>query len=549
MDGPAPALRSPAWPWALLALAVLAALCLRLAVGGFTVQTAFPWSAAILLDGASRIVDGQAPYRDFHTPVGFTYLGALAAFLRLAHGSPHALAWFSASAGLLIGLLAWALAARRCAPPLAAAAAVAIGLLAASPAFFAYGALDISYGGHYSRLSWALFFVIAIAATLPARAPRRWPDLLEAVGVGACLGLVAGTKFTFLFAGGALVGLDWWYRRPGWREPVAMAGGLVAAFALGLAVSGATLAGYLHDCRMVGANASLLPLLLASRHNLDLLGLALVGVVAALSWPALRAGWRPGALQPLPRIPLLALAVLVLGLGLSATNGNEAVSPVYALVMLILAAGAAQAQEGAGAAAPPAVRAPLLISGAVLLALSARLATPMVIGPYAAVKAPQSSLAGGPWRGIEFVPPSGETQPTRAALWTYLSREPKGMLCNAWYLWVRDGEALLRPRVGAQERVLCMDFLNPFPYLLERPAPRGDHLYWHFGRNVGEATAPKAVELFADADWVMVPKVPIFKDSTARKCALYLPWITAHYQQVGVESEWWACYHRVPPAP
>ena len=542
MDGPTPASNRPAWPWGLAALLLLALLCLRLASAGLTVQTAFPWSATILLDGAARIVDGQAPYRDFHTPVGFTYLGLLAVFLRLAHGLPHALAWFSATAGLALGALAWLVAVRRCAPPLAAAAALATGLLAASPAFLAYGPLDLSYGGHYSRLGWSIFFVVAISCLPPARAVGAWTMLAEAAAIGACLGVLAGTKFTFLIASAVLVGLGWWYRRPGWRPPLAMSTGFAAACALGLLVSGATPAGYLRECGMVGANASLLSLLLLSRHNLDFLALGLIAVAATLTWPALRQGWSPTPARPLPEGAASALAALALGLGLSATNGNEQVSPVYGLVLLILAAAPAAAGQA---------RAAGLIAIAVFAAFALRLATPIVIGPYAAVSPPFAALPAGPWRGLAFMPPGGEVKDTRAELWPYLSREPHGLLCNAWFDWLRDGEAILRPRVGPGERVLCLDFLNPFPYALQRPAPRGDHLYWHFGRNLGERSAPRPEVLFAEVDWVMVPKVPIFKDTTRIKTELYLGWVEAHYRKVALatESEWWTCYQRIPTTP
>ncbi len=562
MDGSALDRRRPAWPWGLLALLLLALLCLRLALAGLTVQTAFPWSATILLDGAARIADGQVPYRDFHTPVGFTYLGLLAVCLRLAHGLPHALATFSACAGLLTGALAWWVGVRRCAPPLAAAVALGIGMLAASPAFLAYGPLDLSYGGHYSRLSWSLFFVVALYAAGPACAAGRRAELLEAAAIGACLGLLAGTKFTYLLAGLAVVGLAWWQRSPGWRTPLSMLAGVVAAVAVGLEVSGASLGGYLRDCGLVGSSASLLSLLLVSRHNLDVLGLGLIAVAALLTWPAHRQGWRLSAARPLPDAFLMALAVLGLGLGLSATNGNEQVSPVYALVLIILAVPAAAPVAGMATAAG-ARHAPLLIAAAVSTALAVRLAMPIAIGPYAANVAPLGTLAAGPWKGLAFLP-GGDLAPQRDQLWTYLSREPRGMLCNAWYDWLRDGETILRSRVGAGERVLCMDFLNPFPYALQRPAPLGDHLYWHFGRNVGRASAPRPETLFASVDWVMIPKVPIFREVTHDKCDLYGDWIKAHYREliltrVGdhyeevqtqdarlIGSEWWTCYQRRP---
>src|SRR5208282_286473 len=60
----------------LLAIFILLAILFGL-VG--TPPISVPWDTAILLDGGWRIINGQVPHADFHTPIGpLTYL--LAAF-------------------------------------------------------------------------------------------------------------------------------------------------------------------------------------------------------------------------------------------------------------------------------------------------------------------------------------------------------------------------------------------------------------------------------------------------------------------------------------
>ncbi len=524
--------------WAMVTAAVLGGLCVRLAWGGLPVQTSYPFATTILLDAGSRINDGQVPYQDFHTPIGFTYLWLVSLCLRLADGLPHALALLSAGLGLVIGAWCWWLAIARCPPALAAVVALLGGLLAASPALFGYGPLEVSYGGHYSRLAWAVFFSVIVQATLPARdafgvigsssASRTWG---EGVGLGLFLGLLLGTKFTVLFASLAVLAIAWWYRRPDRRLVLAVVVAALIATLAGLYASGASVSAYLRDCRGLGGAVSLSALLLNYQRKLDLLGLALVAAMAIWTWPVLRASWRWSWRQPLPEVASLAAVVLALGLIISATTGIEDASPACLLAILILACGGPTRLPGT-----------MLVAGAMLGAFAARLAVPILKGPYAAASS-QLALTAGPWRGLDCMPAvPGTTK--REDLIRQVWIQPRNLVDNLWYFYLADADRLLRPRVGPAERVLSMDYMNPFPYLLDRPAPRGDLLYWSFDRNVTPQNAPAARDLFADADWVMVPKLEAFNNSSAPKQRLYLAWITDHYQ-LEAASIWWDCYRRV----
>ena len=520
---------------------LLVLLAARLALAGFPVQTGYPWSAGVLLDGGARVLTGQVPHSDFHTPIGPAYLAAVAGCLRLADGQPHALALLAALAGCATGAVALALAWRRFPRAMAGLLALGVGLLATSPAFFGPGSLDLSFGGHYSRTAWSLLAVVILWALAPAREPaKRWIPGVEAVIAGLCLGAAAGTKFTFALVGVALLLVAWWYGRASLRSLALAAAGAAAAVGLALAISGASPIDYLRDCAGVGGNASLLRLLIDYRRSLDPLGLALLAAVAVLTWRAHSAAWRPTLLRPLPAGPALALACLAGGIALSATNGIEHASPCYLLAAIVLVARTHDRQEGE---ADPSARAALLITAAALLATCARLAMPIATGPYAA-KAPARLAAGGPWTGLGFMP-ADEPRTSRAELYPYLSREPRTVLTNAWFLWLDAGATLLDGRVAPGEHVLCLDFVNPFPYVLERPAPVGDHLYWHFGRNVGPRNTPSPEALLGGAEWVMVPKIPLFADTARRKRSLYDPYIAEHCRLVA-ENDWWWCWRRTP---
>jgi hypothetical protein len=522
---------------------ILAALCLRLAIGGYPVQTGYPFSSSVLLDAGSRILDGQVPHRDFHTPIGFIYLLMVSGFLTLSHGLPHALALLSACTGFLIGIWGWYLTKARCHPALACAFAVTVGLIAASPAYFSYGPLESSYGGHYSRFAWSLFFVVTVQAMVPSQAvPGPSRRHIETCLTGVALGLLAGTKFTFFGTAGFLVVASWLNRKPTFSDLIDFIACAGIVFSIGMAVSGASLGGYLHDCLGVSGTASLTTLVSQYRHQLDWLSLGLISVTAVLMWPVYKLHWQPTFRQPLPWGLFSAALILCFGLILSVTNGIEDASPCYPLVLFILCIGT----KSEFVSERQQLLAPKLLCIAVLVALSIRLAIPILKGPYAA-DTHFATLQAGPWRNLDFMP-GVAPQNERCELVPFIEFKPTCVLDNAWFLYLQAGEKLLRGHVAAKERVLSMDFINPFPYMLERPAPLHDHLYWHFDRNITDRNAPSANILFADADWVMVPKISIFHDSAARKRHLYDAWIESHYRQVG-ENEWWYCWQRVSSPP
>jgi len=529
-----------AWPWGLLGMAILVFLCLRLMLAGYPVQTGFPGSSGVLLDGGSRILHGQHPHQDFHTPIGFIYLFFVAVCLKLAHGLPHALALLSAGAGLVIGCWAWALGRKRFAPAFAGLVAMTTGLIAASPAFFGYGPLAISYGGHYSRLSWSLLILIILQAAMITKtvSSARWRQF-EHLITGVCLGLLAGTKFTFFGAAVGLLMVSWWFSRPSLADLLLIIVGALGTVLSGLWMSGASLIGYLHDCGGVSSTASVGGLILQYRHNLDLLGLSLLVGVAWLLWSDQQVSSEPSLRRSLWEKYILSTTVLALGIVLSATDGIEEASPGISIALLVLVGAS---RSGGDMTATRATSA-LIVCAAVFFSWSMRLGIPIVKGPYAA-ESHQATIDNGPWHQLDFMP-NVPAERVRESLVPCIMFPPLCVQDNAWFLYLQAGNDLLRGRVASQERVLSMDYINPFPYMLQLPPPLHDHLYWHFGRNIDKKSAPSARELFTNVEWVMVPRMPILHGSVQPKMELYGAWISQHYVTAG-ENAWWQCWHIRP---
>jgi hypothetical protein len=88
------------------------------------------------------------------------------------------------------------------------------------------------------------------------------------------------------------------------------------------------------------------------------------------------------------------------------------------------------------------------------------------------------------------------------------------------------------------ERVMSLDFTNPFSYgLWIPPAPGGStNLQYDGSFNAKHKVSPE--KLFGAADLVMLPK--IFSDESLQFAVptIYGPYLYSHFQFVGESSDW-----------
>ncbi len=97
---------------------------------------------------------------------------------------------------------------------------------------------------------------------------------------------------------------------------------------------------------------------------------------------------------------------------------------------------------------------------------------------------------------------------------------------------------------GANQRpggILVLDQVNPFPFVLGRPPPRGVSLWL----DTGLPWQPAQV-MFEDANYVLVPKFSTFDDVTNEAIAQYGAYLTQHFP-VRLETPSWTLLSRVTP--
>jgi len=500
---------------------------------GFVAQTGFPWSSTILLDGGWRMVQGQAPHVDFHSPIGYAYLLVVSWAMRLFGATPHALAQTGAGFTMVVALASWFLARRRLSLGLNLAAGLFITAHAASITIFgAHESFGIAFGGQYSRVGWALFFLIPLHEFIrPQEHGSRWRVQCEHAVLGCILGLVFGIKATYfgMGVGCVVIARVCAPRGQRLRGLAAMGAGLILAVAGTLWLSGATLGGYLADLTMAKKSfeSPLFERLLEVIQELNLLQLALVIACVVCSWRGLRAA---RAIAGIPVGLGLGAVLVVMGIGISAYNGSEYACPILGMVATVLVAGVARSAHGAGA----------ILAAALLVGVAGGLARPVVTaGMHGRPPVPPSdTVSAGPFHGIDFV--SGSTaSPDFEHLVPHLTRSPHAILSGAYLLWLREGLALLDRYAAPQAVVATMDVANPFPFARLALSPRGDVIFWHLGRNVSAATAPAPQAFLATVDVVLEPHTSLMAGITAGKMAIYADYLQQHFTAVPVDSVCW----------
>ncbi len=88
--------------------------------------------------------------------------------------------------------------------------------------------------------------------------------------------------------------------------------------------------------------------------------------------------------------------------------------------------------------------------------------------------------------------------------------------------------------------IVVLDQVNPLPFILGLPPPRGGNLWSGAG-----APVQPARQLFADADIVLIPKFSTYSPWTEAAVSAYVPYIAEHFRY-GEESQSWFLLSRHP---
>lgn len=487
----------------LIILGIGLVLALLLALPGATVTTKYLNDLYIFLDGAHRLWTGQIPNVDFHSSLGPLAFVIPAAGYGLTGSMGAAMPVGMALVVLALSLAAWRAIAARMRPALGLLLALHLLLVAAVPMNPGESIADLSFAMFYNRIGWAALGLLLVMYLPPAR-PRPLADAVVAAGLTVAM---LALKVSYGLVGLVFLGLLLTDRaQRGWAALALVFCGLALALTA-LLWDGA--AGHIADLRLASEVSGELPdagsLAQIALNNLP-------GFVTLLFVFALVL-WQTRSLRDLAFVGFAALA------GLLIIEQNFQTFDILTLGVAA-AVGAERFCRQGGRLAPGM---PLLLAS-LLLPLTAQHGT--ALGLHVA-------LAGTGQGEPSALPRFAEVRLVRLwreGPWTGFRRYEESLADGA--------EALAR--LPDLEKVLVLDFVNPFSAGLGLNPPQGDSPWHHWGRTVDEVHyLPDSI--FDDVQVVLDPKAPI-EGWTARGLRDVHAQVLAERFVLVEETDFWRVY-------
>ncbi len=494
-----------------LPVAAMGVVCaLLIGLPARTVTNAFVNDLVIFLDGAHRVVWGQVPNVDFHAALGpLTYLipaAGLALSGQLGGAMPVGMALtILAVLPIMVHVIG-----SRLRPLLGLPFAAFLILLLAVPINLGADLSQMSFAMFYNRIGWAHLALLLVMFLPPLREGRR-QTWLDAGCAAALVVMQCYTKSTYGAVAIAFV-LFMLLDRRQWRW---------AALALAISAGTAVLVelfwrgsrGYVGDllaAAQVSGGRNLEAVARGGLNNLPDVVLFAVATGLAL--------WVTRSV----RLAIFALGCLVSGMLILSQNAHGwGIITVFAgaVVAAELAMRGRRPEAGGG---PPT----FLVAGTPLL-LVALLLPPIV--RHATTLLLHFSLALSDF---------GEPLPLPAmenVRHGYVWPERHNGFAENYIASFAEGAAALAALDTPIERVVVLDFANPFSAGLGAAPARGDNSWLHWNRNVNEDTFLPGEEIMGDAKFVMSPRwgvngPPLFR--------LYQPYLDRHFRRVAITDQW-----------
>ena len=488
------------------------------------------------LAGAWQVYLGQVAHVDFHEPSG--QLSFLLTALGFHLLGPDPLA-FLVNVGVMTAVLfaaAFASALRRLPLLPAVVFIVFASLLALVPANVGDPPNQYTFAMSYNRYGWSAFGILALILFVPPQ-PGRRPVGLDLGVAGGLLALMFYLKITYFAAGLAMVGFAMLFHRhvrQRWLLWVALA----------LLVTANALAPwnrpYLNDILDWSASGAVRNGLLLHFNNF----IAAIALYAPYLAAIAVAGWMWVFGRASFRFPLTLVFLFVVSLGLLSQNSQALGLPTGVVMVLILY------DRLRRHFAPVRNRdiAPLLLTllffpffeatcfGASIIGYRAKAGAEH--GLYVVDRTHLRSLAVPDGQRGTFLSYSRTFDYPAAAA---PEQTPRYQLTDYEYVLslLQAADLMQKKPPGG---IALFDSVNPLPFMLGRPTPRGANLWstWNAPRRA-------AKEYLADVRYVLVPKFSLNPRWTEDLMRLYGGYLEDHFS-TAAETPCWTLLARTEPS-
>lgn len=531
---------APLVPLIALSGLLVASSAWLLASPDYVVSRTMTWDLLFNLAGAWHLYDGQVAHVDFHDPVGSLYFWLTYLGFRL--GGPTVFAFVVGQLIVAAALFAASIgAAARRLPLLPAVVFVLFTCqLVLTPTNVGDLVDDFTFAMTYNAYGWAALSVVSLILFMP---PRRavdaaWIDLAIAGVLIVALYYLKITYFAVALVEVAVATLFVGHvssRRIAWATVGILSlanaiapynwsylGDIIAAIE-----SGAVRASKYEAILVLSANATELAQYIA-----------MLLVAVAL--------WRSGKASS--RLPLAIGTLIVCGLSILSQNAQLRGLPLTTVTAFLLydhfrTNSAAGVRRGSVWVLVALLIFPLAMVAheTVSMASYYRRATNTAL--YFVVD--RTNLRG---LAVPSEPDALQRSfSTRAnPNYTWLSRA-RSIGANPWLSQFRYVQTLLEAAAlfeGTNQRpggIVLLDQVNPFPFVLGRPPPRGGSLWLDT-----ELPWQSAERMFEDGNYVLIPKFSTYDEVTNEAVARYGSYLAQHFP-VRLETPSWTLLSRVTP--
>jgi hypothetical protein len=520
-----------------IALAGIIALFIDLLVIAFLSTgplNVFHNDAFLLLDDGWRVLNGQAPHRDFNSPLGPLEFCIVGVGMMLARASAHGIAFGIAIFGFALGTWTWFLCRARMPSVFAILVTAWVVLTATCPTPPGFDPRFLSCAMIYNRQGYALLGIILIECGFASERNRFSGGLSSGISLVLLVFLKANFSviaLLLLLATVPLARID----RARLMGILTGAGGAFVAFLLYLRFS---LAAFLADMSFVAH---------ARGPSLSFSGLIHSAGTCAKSGNAwLVVGTTVALLLLLKRqelrrrqtVTLVILSIVVLASGpfFVLTNSLENRAELASLWIIILLDRISEIHLR-----PHGNKMATLILtagslGAVLGALAPDVASTLNLITY------QSSAREN--AGIHIAAPGMGNMAFYDST-TFYDNVKAGDGDGTYYVdCLDDGMTLLSANSNSDETILALGFHNPFSYLLRRRPAQGGSSYLFMGNSMSETSMPPADWVFGNADLMVLPENEgTHRDSDLFIQNYYRAYLTQNFRFVA-KSRYWSLYRR-----
>jgi hypothetical protein len=468
---------------------------LRLLLGGFP-QNAYPHDLFIFLDGAWRIINGQRPQVDFNSNLGPLMYLFTAGGLLLTHQAVHAAAVAQTAFAAIIALLTAYIAFRRMPQVPAILVTLAAVLITMSPCNTGEEPFFITYAMLYNRVGFGFLAFILIEATQPPheRHSARREELIGGLLSGFVFAFLFFLKFTYGIMALLLLLLLIPYRAQSRQRFI--------GFLLGAVASSLPIFWYLdfHIAAILsnlalGASAKRIVLADAIlRVDAYAQVILLLALLAALSALIPRTIGRINVWQSGLRRAWAVAVVSLAALGLLLSNAQFDGLPLAALMCVIVAGEMVCVGQLTENDSRVSIASTLVLLGLLVPVVSVLF---WDSGAFAF-----AALRAAGIRGAKDSPLASPVASDFKTSKTFLT----GLRTQPYTDYINEGLDLLRNNSSPNDSIVTLDFVNPFPFLLQRRPASGGTTCLHYQTTFNEAHHLSPEQLLGDTMLVMWPK-------------------------------------------